>query len=236
MSELDDLIEQRASAIVESQSPSESVVVKASEESVPTFDSIQNEYLKKQVEQGKGISAIATDFVKAKTTTEIMENRDGKYDGLHEELANEQKETLKQSFKQDRAKQEAETLNAKQQKAEAFYTSFRPILEFDFSALIHKEPKEGKVEKTYKDRSYGIPLMVLMLCLFTVPYCLFSILLAVFNGVNAICEAVATFSKVARVIAISIFIIAIAVLVIYFAILGIDYLFGTDILATIGLK
>ena len=232
MDNLDEMINERASAIVESQNEASVPVVSET----PTFDSLQNEYLKKQVEKGESISSIATDFVKAKTTTDIIKNEDGRFNDLHDELAKEQTETIKESFKQDRATQQAKTLSARQQKAEAFYNSFRPILEFDFSALIHKKEKEEKVEKTYKDRSYGIPLMVLMLCLFTVPFCIFSILLAIFNGVNAICETIATFSKSARVIVVSVFIIAVAILIIYFAILGIDYLFGTDILATIGLK
>jgi hypothetical protein len=97
-----------------------------------------------------------------------------------------------------------------------------------------KNEKGEKVEnapKTYAERSYGIPLMVLMLFLFTIPYCIISSLLAVFNGVNAIFVAISTFSKTARVIVLSILIIAFALLLIYCAILGIDYIFGTNILS-----
>lgn len=199
------------------------------------FDKVQADYLKKQVEEGKGISEITEDFVKAGVTRDIVKDEDGKYGKFHEELAEEQKETLRESFKQDRVKKQAETLTAKQQKAEAFYVSFRPILEFDFSPLIHKKEKEDKVEKTYKDRSYGIPLMVLMLVLFVVPYCIFSIVLALFNGINAIFEAIATFGKIAKVIALSIFIILITCLATYFLMLGIDAIFGTSIVTSIGL-
>lgn len=201
------------------------------------FDKLQADYLQKQVDDGKSISEITDDFVKAGVTSQIIKDEDGKYEKFHEELAEERKETIKESFKQDRVKKQAETLNAKQQKAEAFYVSFRPILEFDFSPLIHKKEKDDKekVEKTYKDRSYGIPLMVLMLFLFIVPYCVFSIVLALFNGINAIFEAIATFGKIAKVIALSIFIILIACLAIYFLMLGIDAIFGTSIVTSIGL-
>jgi hypothetical protein len=208
-------------------------LVVAEDQKATSFDGLQSEYFKKQVESGKDINEIATDFVKASTTSQIMKNENGEFSALHKELADEQKQTIKESFKQDRVEQQAKTLTAKQQKAEAFYISFRPILEFDFSPLIHKKDKEFKVEKTYKDRSYGIPLMVLMLTLFMLPYCVFSIVLAFFNGLNSICEAIATFSKVARVIAISIFVIIMGVLFIYFAMLGIDALFNTNIVESI---
>lgn len=200
------------------------------------LEDLQAKYLNKQVDEGKTVSEIAQDFAKAKTTSEIIRNEDGKHDKLHKELAEEQKETLKESFKQDKVTQQAKTLTAKHEKAEAFYVSFRPILEFDFSQLIHKkENKEEKPPKEYKDRSYGIPLMVLMLFLFVIPYCVFSIVLALFNGVNSIFEAIATFGKVARVIAMSIFVIAIVCLALYCALLGIDSIFGTNIVTSIGI-
>ena len=205
------------------------------EQKPTTFDNLQEQYLKKQVESGKDINEIATEFVKASATSQIMKNEDGKYDNLHNELVKEQKETIKESFKQDRVEQEAKTLSAKQVKAEAFYTSFRPILEFDFSHLIHKPIKVDSEPKTYKDRSYGIPLMVLMLTLFVLPYCGVSIILALLNGINAIFEAIATFGKVARTIATSIFILILLALVIYCAMHGIDYLFGTNLISSIKL-
>ena len=206
----------------------------AKEEKVD-FDKLQADYLQKQVDDGKSISEITEDFVKAGVTSEIIKDEDGKFEKFHQELAEERKETIKESFRQDRIKKQAETLTTKQQKAEAFYVSFRPILEFDFSPLIHKKEKEERVEKTYKDRSYGIPLMVLMLFLFVVPYCTFSIVLALFNGINAIFEAIATFGRIARVIATSIFIVLIAGISIYCMLLGIDAIFGTTIVTSIGL-
>ena len=229
MEELDKIVEEKAKELIKSE---EKAIV---EQTTPTFDSLQNDYFKQQVGQGKTISEMATDFVKAKTTSDIMKNENGQYDGLHNEFAKEQKETLKQSFVQDRVEQEAKTLTAKQQKAEAFYVSFRPILEFDFSHLIHKKDKSEKEQKTYKDRSYGIPLMVLMLALFVMPYCVVSIILALLNGINAICEAVATFSKSARIIVLSILFVITALLLVYCALLGIDKIFGTSIVSKLGI-
>ena len=227
MEDIERIVEQKA---LEKVNSNENAVV---EQKPTTFDSLQDNYLKKQVDSGKSISEIATDFVKASATSEIMKHQDGKYDGFHKELAQEQKETIKESFKQDKVEQQAKTLTAKQQKAEAFYVSFRPILEFDFSHLIHKLNKGENEPKTYKDRSYGIPLMVLMLTLFVFPYCVVSIILALLNGINSIFEAIATFGKVARTIATSIFILILLALIVYCAMYGIDYFFGTNILSKV---
>lgn len=231
MSEIEREIYEKASAIVKSQKGEN---LPSSEKPV-NLDSLQSDYLKKQVEQGKDIAEISTDFAKAKVTSDIIKNEDGEYDKLHKELAEEQKETLKEGFKKDKIKKQAETISQKQIKAEAFYVSFRPILEFDFSPLIHKEQGKEVTPKQYQERSYGIPLMVLMLFLFVAPYCLFSIVLAIFNGVNAIFEAIATFGKVAKVIATSIFVIILFALIVYCALLGIDALFGTNLVGNIGL-
>lgn len=225
MEELEKDIESKAMAIVNK----ENVLVEQKPQEEIDLSSLQAQYLKKQVEEGKSIADITSDFAKAKVTSDIMRNDSGEYDKLHKELAEEEKGTLKESFKQDRVRKQTETLNEKQKKAEAFYISFRPILEFDFSPLIHKKDND-KEPKSYKDRSYGIPLMVLMLILFVAPYCVFSIVLALFNGINAIFEAIATFGKVARTIALSVFVLVILVLIVYFAMLGIDALFGTNLI------
>lgn len=243
MSELDEMIENKVEEI-ETKKQQETQVISEEQNNVPvvnnnpvSLEDLQDKYLKEQVEQGKNVAEIASDFAKAKVTSEIIANEDGKHDKLHDDLAKEQEKALKASFVKDTAKAQTETLIEKQKKAEAFYISFRPILEFDFSNLVNTSKKNEKGEKvenapkTYAERSYGIPLMVLMLFLFTIPYCIISLLLAVFNGVNAIFVAISTFSKTARVIVLSILIIAFALLLIYCAILGIDYIFGTNILS-----
>jgi hypothetical protein len=202
-----------------------------------SFESLNAEYLQRQVEQGKSIAEIASDYAKAKTTTTIINNENGEYDDLHQEFVEEQKETLKEGFKQDRIKSQAKTLTEKQRKAEAFYVSFRPILEFDFSNLIKKSDgdRAERHQKEYKDRSYGILLMVLMLCLFIVPYCVVSIVLAVFNGINSLFRAISTFEKITKRIIVAIAIIVVTLVVVYYALIGIDAFFGTSILKKIGL-
>ena len=199
---------------------------------------LQNEYFKKQVEKGNSLTDISMDFAKANITNEIFSDESEDADKYKKELAKERKDTIKEGFKQDKVAQKTKTIEEKQKRAEAFYKSVRPILEFDFSNLIKKKQKkeDDNIEskpKTYEDRSYGIPLMCLMLFLLTVPYCIITIILAVFNGINAIFEAIATFSKIARYIALSIFIVALGVLVVYCSLMGIDALFGTHIINTI---
>lgn len=206
-----------------------------------SLEELNEEYLKKQVASGKTISEIGVDFAKAKITSEIINNENGEFDNLHKDFAKEQTEAIKEGFKQDKIKSQTQTLTEKQKQAEAFYISFRPILEFDFGNLVRKEEtkkdnsKEEKPPKTYEDRSYGIPLMVIMLSLLLLPYCFVTIILSVFNGINAVFMAISTFTKIAKVIVLSLFIIAIVLLVVYFAMMGIDALFGTNILNSIGL-
>lgn len=212
------------------------LVVKVDENGNKKFvklENLQEDFLKKQVEDGKSLNEITNDFTKAKVTSEIINGEGKENEKLHQELAKEQKETIKESFKQDRVEQQAKTLNAKQVRAEAFYVSFRPIFEFDFSHLINKKEKTNNTPKEYKDRSYGVPLMCLMLALLVIPYCIFSIGLALLNGINAIFEQIATFSKVARIIAMTLFTFALMILIVYCAILGIDALFGTNIMSLI---
>ena len=186
---------------------------------MPRLNDLQSDFIRKQVASGKTLSEITNDFVKADVTNKILNNENGKYDKLHSELAKEQKETIKEGFRKEKLSAQAEALSESQKKAEAFYVSFRPILEFDFSPLVHKEGKDNKSPKEYKDRSYGIPLMVLMLLLLTVPYCAITAILALLNGVNAVFELIATFGKIARIIATALFSIFIMGLVIYGAIL-----------------
>lgn len=182
-------------------------------------------------------------------TAAALDGRDDENAKFLKEIKEEKQKEIKQSFTGERFKEEAKKYEAKQRKAEAFYTNFRPILEFDFSPLIPKndktilfkkkdktdtsEEKNNQVEvkkPTYQDRSYGIPLMVLMLFLLTIPYCLITIVLAVGNGINAIFNGIARFGKPALLICGTLVGVAISILAVYCAIKGIDALFGTNIL------
>lgn len=207
-----------------------------STETAPSFENMQNKFLNKKLEQGASLNEIATDFAKAKITSDILNDDSERGQKYRDELAKEQKETIKESFRQDKVEQETNTLVGKQAKAEAFYKSVRPILEFDFTHLIERKDKQDKNNstevkpKTYADRSYGIPLMVCMLIVLTIPYFLVSLILAIFNGVNAILQEINNFGRIAKWIALSIFIILVAVIVIYIAICGVEALFGVGII------
>ena len=235
-------LEERAKAIEEQLSEEQSQqqdTVKElvlSEDAQPiSLQEIQNKFLQTQVEKGHTLTDISMDFAKAKVTNEIINAQTPDAEKYREDLAKEQKETIKESFKQDHAKEQTKTLQEKQKKAEAFYTAFRPILEFDFSNLIKKKDNSDSKPKTYSDRSYGIFLMVGMLLVLTVPYFLVSIVLALFNGLNAILEEINTFGKIAKYVVLSIVIIFFGVLIVYCTLMGIDHFFGTSILARAGL-
>lgn len=196
-----------------------------------TLQSLQEEYINTRIKNGASLNEITSDFAKATTTTDIMNDDSDEGEKYREDLKKEQKKILKESFKQDKIKGENETLQEKQKKAETFYTAFRPILEFDFDNLIkRKDSKDEKPKKNYQDRSYGITLMVFMLILLTPFYCAVTIILASLNGLNSILEQINTFGKVARYIALSILIIFFVILIIYGSILGIENLFNVDII------
>lgn len=193
-----------------------------------SFDDLQSKFLHKQVEDGKTLSEIATDFTKAQVTTDIINDKSEEGEVFRKDLANQQKSTIKESFKGDKIREKTKTLDEKKKNAEAFYNNVRPILEFDFSNLIHK--KASDEPKTYHDRSYGIPLMVGMLIFLTIPYFTISIILALFNGVNAVLEEINTFGKIAKYVVLSIVLIALGIGIVYCGICGIEAIFGAHII------
>ena len=188
---------------------------------------LQNKYLKQQIDTGKTISEITNDFAHAQIANDLINGDDKESQNFKKELKEEKKEEIKQDFTQKRVAKQKETIEEKQKKAEAFYKSVRPILEFDFSNLTGVE---RQTNKDYKERSYGIPLMILMLALYTPLFCIISFILALFNGINAIFNGISTFGKIARTICLSLVIIIIICAIAYCTIYGIDYFFDTNIL------
>ncbi len=196
-------------------------------------------------------------------TADALNEANGENEQFLKQIRHEKQEEIKESFKSERYKEQAKTLESKRKKAEEFYNNFRPILEFDFSPLIPKNsktvlfrkkvktdkrgnvlpnvdtyentniPNQSKDKPTYEDRSYGIPLMCLMLVLLTVPYCFVTILLAIFNGVNALFDGIARFGKPALIICGSGVGVTLMVLFVYFVLMGLDRLFGTNILSSV---
>lgn len=196
-----------------------------------TLQDLQNKFLQKQIEDGKTLTEISTDFAKASVTNEIINSDNKENKEFRKGLAKKQKKALEEGFTQDVEKGKAKTIEEKKKKAEAFYSAFRPILEYDFSNLIKKDgEKEHRPSKTYEDRSYGIFMMIGMLLFLTIPYFIISFILALFNGINAILEEINTFGKIAKYVVLSIVIIFFSGLIVYCSLLGIDYLFGTSIL------
>ena len=169
---------------------------------------------------------------------------------VSKELTNNAAKMLKKSSKAGVYKDDTKKLEKRTERNEAFYKAFRPILEFDLSHLIGKkrkkivtkDPQTGKKTttyedvadsepKTYKDRSYGLCLMMLMIGLFIIPYCVANIILAVFNAINALFECFTKFGKTAFYLCTSIAGIAIIGLVIYVILLIIQAAFGVQIFA-----
>lgn len=151
--------------------------------------------------------------------------------------------TLGITYKDDQIK-----LEHRQQRNEAFYKAFRPILEFDLSHLIGKKRKrtvvkdpatgrktvtytdiEDEKPKSYQDRSYGLALMMVMIALFIIPYCIANIVLAVGRMINAMFECFAQFGRTAFYLCTSIAGISIIGIVLYVILLIIQSLFGIQI-------
>jgi len=160
-------------------------------------------------------SDASKDIANALMTGKSFDETDDTNKKFIDKAKSEKQRELTQDFVARRIKAEAEKIASTNTKAEAFYKHWRPILEFDLSNLINIKNKEEKERKTYSDRAYGIPLMVIMLMLLTIPYCLFVIILSAFNGINAIFEALNQFGKIARGICITLLIIGVVILIFY---------------------
>jgi len=125
----------------------------------------------------------------------------------------EKESELKQDFEGKRLIAEAQKLEAKSKKAEAFYKNWRPVLEFDFSNLL--KSKEAK-QTEYTERAYGITLMILMLILLTPVYCLITAILSIINGFNAVCERIGETVKIARWITLGVLFTGVAIGAVFF--------------------
>lgn len=207
---------------------------------------IQQEYNSGKKDMGESIKDIAHLTMAGKALDDTDENND-KFIKQSVDLT---QTAITKSLEATILQEEANKLRIKKQKAEAFYINFRPILEFDFSNLRKVKKvkiasgekdsrgREGKniyeykqeAPKTYEDRSYGIPLMVLMLCLLTVPYCLVTIVLSIFNAINEIFMQIANYGKSALIICSSLAGVTIIGLVVYVVLLVVQNVFGITII------
>ena len=176
------------------------------------------------------------------------------------EFKSTKQDELIESAKKELYKEQASKIAAKQVKAEAFYTSYRPILEFDLDHLLVKNaPKRPKYKKvlnketgrkekvliddgevievieekpkhTYAERSYGIPLMVMMLLVLTIPYFICTVILSIFSAINYLFVAISRFSKPAFYICAGMASIVILGLFVYAAILCVEGAFNVQII------
>lgn len=221
---------------------------------VATFTDIATSRMQQDFVSGKrDVNETGKEIVHALTLEKSVEDTRENREFL-EDIKKSKQAELKLNFENKILDEEKRKLEAKQKKAEAFYKAFRPILEFDFSNLrkVQKRRiiKEGeKVDddrryrrkngveyvyereqpKTYEDRSYGIPLMVLMLLILTLPYCLVTIVLSVFNAVNEIFMQIANFGKPALIICSSLAIMVLIGVIVYVILLIIQSSFGVVI-------
>lgn len=234
--------QQKAQAIVVNNedvlsSPPQNIVQQNEQVDNAKLQEIQNKFLDKQVNSGKTLNEITTDFAHASITNAIFNDETKDAQKFKDRLAKEKQEELAQAFKKEKYKSQSQSIDEKHKKAEALYKSFRPILEFDFSNLIKngkdKDSKAEQKEITYADRSYGIAMMSIMLFFLTIPYVMFTIFLALFNGVNAIFEMINTFGKCARGVGLTIFFIMLGVLIIYLILLGLQVIFGVNLIGIV---
>jgi hypothetical protein len=215
---------------------------KAEKTEIQKFGGMAIEKIKEQIVTPADYKEALKEVADIKTTeaafAETEENA-----GFHEKKKNIKQREYIEHYKAAEYEEQAKKIEAIRVKNEAFYNSFRPILEFDFSSLIPKrnytalfkkknetkEQEEEKPKKTYGDRSYGLSLMVLMLFVLVIPYFVITVILAIFNGIDVIFNAIARFGKPALIICGSIAIIALMVLLVYGASFAIEKLFGIDI-------
>lgn len=182
-------------------------------------------------------------FVNGISIVKAVENPD-----VNKELVANAAKSLKHSSRSITYKDEAEELAKRTARNEQFYKAFRPILEFDLSHLVGKKRRRvvnkdnttgkktvtyedvpAEEKKDYKDRSYGLFMMMLMLALLTIPYCVANIFLAIFNAINAIFECFTKFGRTAFWLSTSIAAISIVGLIVYVLLLVIQAVFGVQI-------
>lgn len=215
---------------------------------------IQKKFNSGEIDASEAGKQAAHLIMTAESLADTDENK-----GFRKEFKDIKQGELLESAKASLNEEAARKLSAKHKKAEEFYTSYRPILEFDLDHLlirnaskrsklkrVYDEEKHKKVwiredlgepealperpKKTYAERSYGIPLMILMLLLLTLPYCLVTIILSVFNAVNYIFVAISRFTKPAAIICTGIAGLTVLGLVVYVIILCIQSAFNIEII------
>src|SRR5690606_26115016 len=120
-------------------------------------------------------SDAAKDIAGAVVTSQVFDQTDKDNEKFIRKAKKTKQQEITEDFIAKKIKATADKLTNINIRAEAFYKHWRPILEFDLSNLVGT--KKDEKPKTYEDRAYGIPLMVIMLLLLSPFYCIFVILL-----------------------------------------------------------
>ena len=236
-------------------------LVKKNEEQKPSLSlkEVGLKQLQENFERGdKDINEIGKQVVHLMSTSDLINNNDEGNQKFKKKFQDLKKEELIESAKKNVLYEEMEKVKIKQRKAEAFYVSYRPILEFDLNHLLVKNSSKkikykrvfnketGRKEKvivseeerelpqknvhSYEERSYGIPLMVMMLLLLTIPYFLCTIVLSIFNVINYIFVAISRFSKPALIICSVLSLLLILGLIVFIIIFSIEGAFHIKII------
>lgn len=172
--------------------------------------------------KGKSVKEGAKEALAVKSTFNVANDQD-----FQSQLDDIKKDEIKSEFRADSIEAGVRVDQAKRERNEAFYKAFRPILEFDFSNITGIERKDPK---NYNDRSYGMPVMVFMLVLLTVPFAVTTLVFALLTIVNMTCEYIGSFGKVAMRICSWFFIVGLIVLAGYLILSWIETQFGIPLI------
>lgn len=240
--------------LVDMSKTNNSTTITESQKQVDNFTRTGGNIIQERYASGEAtMQDTVKDIAHVTVASKALNDKDENNKQFFQESVEQTHEALKESFKANVYQAQSQKIDAKRQKAEQFYIMFRPILEFDFSNLckvqkvrinkpiLKKKGEADKIDdkpqyeyieqkpKSYADRSYGIPLMVLMLCLLTIPYCVVTIILSIFNAINQIFMQISNFGKTALILCSSMAGVTIIGLVVYVILLVIESSFGVKI-------
>jgi hypothetical protein len=232
---IDDLDSEQELPVEETAQNDLKVAEKTADGTMHNMESVAYNQIETNLSNGKAdLNEAAKQLVDVATTARAVNTTDTENDSFLKDIKDIKQDELKVRAQRLKLAEDTAKIEAKKANAEAMFNFFRPILEMDFSNLIPDKDKEEQIKKqkiSYSDRSYGIPLMCIMLIFFTPIYFAFSAILAIMNGVNAIFLALQKFSKCAMIICFALFIMALISLVIYIILLILQTNFGIIIFA-----
>lgn len=198
----------------------------AVEQTSETFNAITESAARKiaheVVTDAKDVKTGMKDAMAVRSTFNVAQD-----EGFQSQLDDIKKGEIKSEFQADAMQATVREMDAKRARNEAFYKAFRPILEFDFSNITGREKKNPK---TYDDRSYGLIVMLVMICILLVPFVVTTLFLAALTIINMVFEYVDTFSKPAMKFCCRAAIAILAIIVVFVILNWVETRFGIPIL------